>query len=32
MTAAAAGATYEQFVTGGWTDEQLIAGGYMVMQ
>lgn len=32
MTAAAAGATYEQFVAQGWTDEQLISGGYMVIQ
>lgn len=32
MTAAAGGATYESFIASGWTDEQMIAGGYMVMQ
>lgn len=31
MTAKAAGAPYESFVAGGWTDEMLIQHGYMVM-
>lgn len=30
MTAKAAGTTYEQFIGSGWTDETLIAHGYMV--
>lgn len=30
MTAKAAGATYEQFVAGGWTPERMRAEGYMV--
>jgi len=29
MTEKAAGASYEQFIAQGWTDEQLIAQGYM---
>lgn len=30
MTAKAGGATYEQFVAQGWTDEMLVREGYMV--
>jgi hypothetical protein len=30
MTAAAAGRTREQFLAAGWTDDQLIAQGYMI--
>lgn len=30
MTAKAAGATYESFIGGGWTDARLIANGYML--
>lgn len=30
MTDKAAGATYESFIAGGWTDEAMIAGGYML--
>lgn len=29
MTAKAAGATYQQFIDGGWNDQQLIENGYM---
>jgi hypothetical protein len=32
MTAKAAGATYEQFVAGNWTDEAMIREGYMVLE
>lgn len=32
MTAAANGATYEQYVAAGWSDAQMIASGVMVMQ
>ena len=30
MTAAAGGATYEQYIGAGWTDAQLVAGGLML--
>ena len=32
MTAAAAGQAYESFVAAGWTDELLVANGYMIVQ
>jgi hypothetical protein len=32
MTAAAAGQTYEAYIAAGWTDDQLVAHGYMVIQ
>lgn len=31
MTPKANGATYEQYKTAGWTDEQMVAGGYLVI-
>lgn len=31
MTAAAAGQTYEAFIAAGWTDDQLVANGYMIV-
>lgn len=30
MTEKAAGVSYEQYIAAGWTDEQLVAGGYML--
>ena len=32
MTAKANGATYAAFIAGGWTDEKMIADGYMVLE
>lgn len=32
MTAAAAGAPYENFIAAGWTDEMLVQNGFMVIQ
>jgi len=32
MLPAAGGATYEQFVAQGWTDEAMISAGYMAIQ
>ena len=32
MTAKAGGATYEAFITAGWTDEKMVAGGYMTIE
>jgi hypothetical protein len=32
MTAKAAGATYDQFIANGWTDDAMIAQGYMAIQ
>ena len=32
MTAKAAGATYEAFIANGWTDEKMVAEGYMTLE
>ena len=32
MTAKAAGATYQAFIANGWTDDKMIADGYMVLE